>query len=111
MLKVNIYSFTHIKYKKWFSSCAAFELGYTQHSTIIHCLHSVNSRGLLPAECDKNFLELACRLDRYGMDFHPVMVSSTAEKLLANSLLTPPSLCLIRTFPTSNCKWVCQAEA
>ena len=33
------------------------------------------SSGLLPAECDKRFLDIACRLDRYGMDFHPVLVS------------------------------------
>ena len=33
------------------------------------------SRGLSPAECDKRFLDLACRIDRYGMDFHKVLVS------------------------------------
>ena len=33
------------------------------------------NRSLNPAECDRRFLDLACRLDRYGMDFHPVMVS------------------------------------
>ena len=31
-------------------------------------------RGYLPAECDRRFLDLACRLDRYGMDFHQVLV-------------------------------------
>ncbi|KAL5471278.1 hypothetical protein EMCRGX_G029375 [Ephydatia muelleri] len=33
--------------------------------------HKTN-RGLLPAECDKKFLEMACRLERYGMDMHRV---------------------------------------
>ena len=27
-----------------------------------------------PADCDRRFLELACRLDRYGMDFHLITV-------------------------------------
>lgn len=31
------------------------------------------NRGLLPAECDRRFLDLACRIDRYGMDFHKVL--------------------------------------
>lgn len=32
-------------------------------------------RGELPAECDKQFLAVACKLDRYGMDFHYITVS------------------------------------
>ena len=39
-------------------------------------LPSLSHSGFLPAECDKKFLDLACRLDRYGMDFHPVRVSA-----------------------------------
>ncbi len=38
-------------------------------------LFAVFFRSLLPAECDRRFLELACRIDRYGMDFHKVLVS------------------------------------
>lgn len=30
---------------------------------------------MLPAECDKQFLDIASRLDRYGMDFHQIIVS------------------------------------
>ena len=29
---------------------------------------------MLPAECDKQFLDIAARLDRYGMDFHQIIV-------------------------------------
>lgn len=32
--------------------------------------------GMLPAECDKQFLDIASRLDRYGMDFHQIIVST-----------------------------------
>ena len=38
----------------------------------VHHLH-VQNKGMLPAECDKKFLDLACRLERYGMDFHQIM--------------------------------------
>lgn len=34
-------------------------------------LHKKN-RGLLPAECDRRFLDVACRLEQYGMDMHLV---------------------------------------
>ena len=34
-----------------------------------------NYSGVLPAECDKQFLDIASRLDRYGMDFHQIIVS------------------------------------
>lgn len=37
-------------------------------------------RGVLPAECDKQFLDIASRLDRYGMDFHQI-IDSTGIKL------------------------------
>ena len=32
--------------------------------------------GMLPAECDKQFLDISSRLDRYGMDFHQIIVST-----------------------------------
>lgn len=35
-----------------------------------------HNRGMLPSECDKKFLDLACRLDRYGMDFHQIVVNT-----------------------------------
>ena len=40
----------------------------------LHCV--CTRRGDLPAECDKKFLAIACKLDRYGMDFHKIQVSS-----------------------------------
>lgn len=45
--------------------------------TLFWCLsiHVCVCRGLLPAECDRRFMDLACRIDRYGMDFHQVLVS------------------------------------
>lgn len=39
------------------------------------CEYYRHHRGLLPAECDRRFLDLACRVDKYGMDFHKVLVS------------------------------------
>jgi hypothetical protein len=38
----------------------------------VHILH-VQNKGMLPSECDKKFLDLSCRLDRYGMDFHHII--------------------------------------
>ncbi|XP_003383890.1 PREDICTED: protein 4.1-like [Amphimedon queenslandica] len=38
----------------------------------VHILH-VQNKGMLPSECDKKFLDLSCRLDRYGMDFHQIV--------------------------------------
>ena len=41
-------------------------------------------RGDLPAECDKKFLAIACKLDRYGMDFHGITVSMIARDVWYN---------------------------
>lgn len=69
-------------------------------------------RGMLPSECDKRFLDVACRLDRYGMDFHPVFVSlpllncSWSGRLYSPYSLLPflstlPSSSLSFSFPSS----------
>ena len=39
-------------------------------------MYFLNGSGMLPAECDKQFLDIAARLDRYGMDFHQIIVST-----------------------------------
>lgn len=56
----------------------------------VHILH-VQNKGLLPSECDKQFLDLACRLERYGMDFHQIIVRKTHKTF---SLLQRIILCL-----------------
>lgn len=43
--------------------------------SVLHMCISACYRGDNPAECDKKFLSVACKLDRYGMDFHYITVS------------------------------------
>ncbi|CAI8036597.1 Band 4.1-like protein 3 [Geodia barretti] len=43
--------------------------------TELHIQH----RRALPAECDKKFLAIACKLDRYGMDFHLIADVSNVD--------------------------------
>ena len=65
-------------------------------------LRMFDCRGMNPADCDRRFLELACRLERYGMDFHlitvwtPVTVvySDLVSDLLSFSLLAT-RMCLV----------------
>ena len=62
----------------------------------VHCVATcVHCRGDLPAECDKKFLAIACKLDRYGMDFHMIQVSSPGR---CNSISGP----VFDPFPTSS---------
>ena len=42
----------------------------------------LSGRGMLPSECDKRFLDVACRLERYGMDFHSIYVSLLSKVLV-----------------------------
>ena len=53
------------------------------HSTLL-CLHC---RGHHPAECDKRFLNIACKLDRYGMDFHLITVSQSVSQSVRMGLI------------------------
>jgi hypothetical protein len=49
--------------------------------TELHIQH----RGDLPAECDKKFLAIACKLDRYGMDFHLIADVSNVDLVVGVS--------------------------
>jgi hypothetical protein len=45
----------------------------------------IKHRGDLPAECDKKFLAIACKLDRYGMDFHKIQDVSNVDLVVGVS--------------------------
>jgi hypothetical protein len=45
----------------------------------------IKLRGDLPAQCDKKFLAVACKLDRYGMDFHLITDVSNVDLVVGVS--------------------------